>query len=70
MLQRLALANGHGWHHFLNSVNQVLPKRDATLDVRDRQTPFHRSETSAAGGGVTKGGRSPTEGAQPAAFSS
>jgi hypothetical protein len=33
MLQRLALANGHGWHRFLNSVNQVLPKRGATLEV-------------------------------------
>jgi hypothetical protein len=33
MLQRLALANGHGWHRFLNSVNLVLPKRGKTLDV-------------------------------------
>ena len=33
MLQRLALANGHGWHRFLNSVNLVLPKRGDTLGV-------------------------------------
>jgi P63C domain len=33
MLQRLALANGHGWHRFLNSVNLVLPKRGKTLEV-------------------------------------
>ena len=33
MLQRLALANGHGWHRFLNSVNLVLPKRVETLGV-------------------------------------
>jgi hypothetical protein len=33
MLQRLALANGHGWHRFLNSVNLVLPKRGDTLEV-------------------------------------
>jgi len=28
-----ALANGHGWHRFLNSVDLVLPKRGKTLDV-------------------------------------
>ena len=33
MLQRLALANGHGWQRFLNSVNLVLPKRGDTLGV-------------------------------------
>jgi hypothetical protein len=33
MLQRLALANGHGWHRFLNSVDLVLPKRGTTLEV-------------------------------------
>ena len=33
MLYRLALANGHGWHRFLNSVNLVLPKRGDTLGV-------------------------------------
>ena len=33
MLQRLALANGYGWQRFLNSVNQVVPKRGATLEV-------------------------------------
>jgi len=33
MLQRLALANEHGWHRFLNSVNLVLPKRGKTLEM-------------------------------------
>jgi hypothetical protein len=33
MLQRLAIANGHGRHRFLNSVNLVLPKRGKTLEV-------------------------------------
>jgi len=33
MLQRLALANGHGWQRFLNSVNLVLPKRGDALGV-------------------------------------
>jgi hypothetical protein len=31
MLQRLALANSYGWQRFLNSVNQVLPKRGAKI---------------------------------------
>ena len=43
MLQRLALANGYGWHRFLNSVNQVLPKRGATLEV-----PVEMRELQAA----------------------
>jgi hypothetical protein len=40
MLQRLSLANGHGWHRFLNSVDLVLPKRetlDMPLEMRQRQ---------------------------------
>ena len=43
MLQRLALANGYGWQRFLNSVNQVLPKRGATLEV-----PVEMRELQAA----------------------
>ena len=43
MLQRLALANGYGWQRFLNSVNQVLPKRGATLEV-----PVEMREPQAA----------------------
>ena len=43
MLQRLALANGYGWQRFLNSVNQVLPKRGATLEV-----PVEMREEQAA----------------------
>ncbi len=31
MFQRLALANGYGWKRFLNMVDQVLPKKDATM---------------------------------------
>ncbi len=27
MLQRLAIANGHGWNRFLHTVDQVLPRR-------------------------------------------
>ncbi|HEX7888358.1 MAG TPA: P63C domain-containing protein [Ramlibacter sp.] len=33
MLQRLALANGHGWHRFLKTVDQVMPKRGETLEL-------------------------------------
>lgn len=33
MLQRLAIANGHSWQRFLKSVDQVLPKRGATLEL-------------------------------------
>jgi hypothetical protein len=31
MFQRLALANGFGWKRFLHMVDQVLPKKDATM---------------------------------------
>jgi hypothetical protein len=31
MFQRLALASGHGWNRFVSSVDQVMPKRNATL---------------------------------------
>lgn len=31
MLQRLAIANDHGWAKFMRSVDQVLPKRGSTL---------------------------------------
>lgn len=33
MLQRLALANGHGWNRFLKTVDQVMPKRGETLEL-------------------------------------
>lgn len=33
MFQRLALANGHGWHRFVKMVDQVLPKRGNTLEL-------------------------------------
>ena len=33
MLQRLALANGHGWNRYLHMVDQVLPRRGDTLPL-------------------------------------
>lgn len=33
MLQRLAIANGHGWARFLHTVDQVLPRRGDTLPL-------------------------------------
>lgn len=34
MFQRLAIANGFGWNRFLKMVDQVLPKRGATLELQ------------------------------------
>jgi hypothetical protein len=33
MFQRLALANGYGWKRFIHMVDQVLPKKGATLEL-------------------------------------
>lgn len=33
MFQRLALANGFGWHRFLKMIDQVLPKRGTELEL-------------------------------------
>lgn len=33
MFQRLALANGFGWHRFVKMVDQVLPKKGNTLEL-------------------------------------
>lgn len=33
MFQRLAIANGYGWHRFLQMVDQVLPRRGDTLSL-------------------------------------
>ncbi len=33
MFQRLAIANGYGWNRFVQSVDQVLPKRGTTLSL-------------------------------------
>lgn len=33
MFQRLAIANGHGWHRFVKTVDQVLPKKGSTLEL-------------------------------------
>jgi len=33
MLQRLAIANGHGWNKFVKTVDQVMPKKGNTLEL-------------------------------------
>jgi hypothetical protein len=33
MFQRLAIANGHGWRRFVRTVDQVLPKKGANLEL-------------------------------------
>ncbi len=33
MFQRLAIANGHGWHRFVKMVDAVLPRKGATLEL-------------------------------------
>lgn len=33
MFQRLAIANGFGWHRFVKMVDQVLPKKGSTLEL-------------------------------------
>jgi hypothetical protein len=33
MFQRLALSSGYGWNRFVKMVDQVLPKRGATLEL-------------------------------------
>lgn len=33
MFQRLAISNGYGWQRFVNMVDQVLPKKGATLEL-------------------------------------
>lgn len=33
MFQRLAIANGYGWHRFVKMVDQVLPKKGNTLEL-------------------------------------
>lgn len=33
MFQRLAIANGYGWNRFVKMVDQVLPKKGATLEL-------------------------------------
>ena len=42
VLQRLAIANGHGWNRFLHMVDQVLPRRGDTLPL-----PLEFPETEA-----------------------
>ena len=42
MFQRLAIANGYGWHRFVNMVNKVLPKRGDTFEI-----PFPEAEDEA-----------------------
>lgn len=33
MFQRLAISNGHGWNRFVKMIDQVLPKKDKTLEL-------------------------------------
>lgn len=33
MFQRLAISNGYGWKRFLRTVDQVLPKKDETMEL-------------------------------------
>lgn len=33
MFQRLAIANGYGWNRFLKTVDQVMPRRGATMEL-------------------------------------
>jgi hypothetical protein len=33
MFQRLAIANGYGWHRFVKMVDQVMPKKGNTLEL-------------------------------------
>jgi hypothetical protein len=33
MFQRLAIASGFGWNRFVKMVDQVMPKRGATLEI-------------------------------------
>ncbi len=33
MLQRVAIANGHGWQRFLHMVDQAMPKKGSTLEL-------------------------------------
>jgi hypothetical protein len=41
MFQRLAIANGYGWHRFLKMVDQVLPKKGNTLELALNDTEQH-----------------------------
>lgn len=34
MLQRLAIANGHGWQRFVKTVDQVMPRKGDTLELQ------------------------------------
>lgn len=46
MLQRLAIANGHGWNRFLHTVDQVLPRRGDTLPLPFGQAPEENDEAA------------------------
>jgi hypothetical protein len=39
MFQRLALANGYGWHRFVKMVDQVLPKKESTMELPFKEVP-------------------------------
>lgn len=44
MFQRLALKNGYGWHRFVKTVDQVLPKRGTTMELPLGDQWAHDSE--------------------------
>jgi hypothetical protein len=47
MFQRLAIANGHGWNRFLQTVDQVLPRRGDTLPLPfDETAPIGTKEAA------------------------
>ncbi|HEV7239319.1 MAG TPA: P63C domain-containing protein [Thermoanaerobaculia bacterium] len=40
MFQRLAIANGYGWHRFLRMVDQVMPKKGTSLELPFPEEPL------------------------------
>jgi hypothetical protein len=42
MFQRLAIASGYGWKRFVHMVDQVLPKKEATMLL-----PFLEPDTAS-----------------------
>ena len=48
MFQRLAISSGYGWKRFVKMVDQVLPKRDATMLLPFSDPAAASSETSGA----------------------
>jgi len=47
MFQRLAIANGHGWNRFLQTVDQVRPRRGDTLPLPFDEPPAPETKEAA-----------------------